>query len=252
MNIPNRNHLTQRRMDTRRIANPASQGFEKGWIAKALFCVFLLVSVLANAAERPYSVTRNDDGGYSLTIESLADNAGLGLCTITIRLLGGGADWGKRNQDGFYYWRDAIIEHPATGDFGYAWVDRKRERIYINMYWAAAPDSLVPSDVNGCYGIAEGERAAGTDADGKIKVEIAGQVIRPGEYFLDAGTSLGEALDLAVVDPAPWHAMPRRVQVRRKTDAGWQETVHDCHDGQSEGRDFILQDGDEIKVPRVL
>ena len=247
---------TRRRMERRRKTNPAFQKFAKGWIVKALFCVCLLVSPVANAAERHCSVTRNDDGGYSLTIEastqsgSLTDDAGYGPCTI--RLLGGGVNRGERDHDGFYYSMDAIIGHPAAGDFGYAWVDRKRERICINMYWAAAPDSLVSSDVNGCYEIAEGERAADTDADGKIKVEITGQVIRPGEYFLAAGASLGNALDLAVVDPAPWHAMPRRVQVRRKTDGGWQETVHDCRDGQSEGRNFILQDGDEIKVPRML
>ena len=204
-------------------------------------------SPAANAQEKHYSVTPNIDGGYTLAItpENAADSA-----PHKLRLLGPGVE--KTAPNGVYYPAMAIIDNDKTGDFGYAWIDAARERIYLNRYWMAPPDSLVPSDVNGCYEIRPPENAPAAASEGQIKVAITGEVVSPGEYALDPGATLGDLLDLAVMNPAPWRAVKQRVTVHRQTDGEDRETYHDCLTPQSPGRSFLLQDGDTIHVPQVF
>ena len=133
-------------------------------VKRLLFCAVLLVAANAWAVSRQYTVTENEDGGYTLNIVVEERHLGLtceGFCPKTrheyeIRLVGPGTDeWKARNQGGFHYPANKVVWswNRVAGDWGYAWVDRKREKIYINWYWIHAPDSLTPAKVNACYTI---------------------------------------------------------------------------------------------------
>ncbi|MBQ9344946.1 MAG: hypothetical protein IJT88_07020 [Kiritimatiellae bacterium] len=207
------------------------------------FFVLLFTALTTVASDKCYSVTPNDDGGYTLTIFPENTTA---TAPYKLRLLGPGV--GKTEPNGFYYPAMALIDNDKTGDIGYAWVDAPRERIYLNWYWIAPPDSLVPSNVNGCYEIRPPENAPAAASEGQINVTITGEVVSPGEYVLDPGATLGDLLDLAVMNPAPFRAVKKRIIVCRQTDGEDQETYHDCRTPQSPGRSFPLQDGDTIHV----
>lgn len=131
-----------------------------------LFCAVLLVAANAWAVSRQYTVTENEDGGYTLNIvvEERHWRWGLtpdGFCPKTrheweVRLEGPGEWLGKaRAQCGFHYPADKVVWswNRVAGDWGYAWVDPQREKIYINWYWIRAPDSLTSAEVNACYTI---------------------------------------------------------------------------------------------------
>ena len=68
-----------------------------------------------------------------------------------VTVIGPGSDWEYRGQDGFYYTLKDIQCDKNHWDIGYAWMDRTREHIYFNLYWASAPDALTPSGINGRY-----------------------------------------------------------------------------------------------------
>ena len=72
-----------------------------------------------------------------------------------IELKGNGKDGLYRNQPGFHYSYPDTIEckQHFSWDFGYAWVDKNYENIYINFYWVKAPDSLRDSEISGKYKI---------------------------------------------------------------------------------------------------
>ncbi|MBO7434395.1 hypothetical protein J6U76_00160 [bacterium] len=211
------------------------------------FFVLLFTALTTVASDKCYSVTPNDDGGYTLTIIPGNDT---NTVPRKLRLLGHGVE--RTDPNGFYYPAMAIIDNEKTGDIGYAWVDAPRERIYLNCYWIAPPDSLVPSNVNGCYEIRPPENAPAAAREGQINVTITGEVVSPGEYVLAPGATLGDLLDLAVMNPAPFWAAKKHVIVRRQTDGEGQETQHDCSTPQSPGRSFPLQNGDTILVPCLL
>lgn len=221
----------------------------KAALCKTIAGVFLFALLTVQARGNQYSVIQNGDGGYTLTIMVDKEEGTTAPCKL--RLLGKGRDWkDSRGQDGFYYDWTAIIEAGKTGDLGYAWVDRERERIHVNLYRVDAPNALIPSIVNGCYEIKAGESVCQTAGEGKINVKIAGEVVSPGEYALDEGSTLGDLLALASPNQAPWRSGTKRVKVCRKIGGEWEETTHDCGKEQGDGPAFILQSGDEILVPR--
>jgi len=108
-------------------------------------------------------VTQRADGGYTLTLKGQTQI----VQPITaegffpkqpiysqIELIGPGKNWKYRNQKGFYYQFPKDIEcKNSYWDIGYAWVDEKRENIYLNFYWVNSPSSLKESRINGRYKI---------------------------------------------------------------------------------------------------
>lgn len=102
-----------------------------------------------------------DDGGYTLTlggtIQSLMPITPEGFfperpINYKIILKGKGKEWSYRNQSGYFYsFPEDIEAKPQSWDMGYAWVDKKRETIYLNFYWVKSPDSLTESEINGTY-----------------------------------------------------------------------------------------------------
>lgn len=70
-------------------------------------------------------------------------------------IIGKGIDWSYRNQNGFYYSQDYIKSGNSAWNFGYAWVDKERRYLYVNLYRVASPDGTTPSDINGKYSLSE-------------------------------------------------------------------------------------------------
>ena len=93
------------------------------------------------------------------------------------------------------------------------------------------------------------EKAGGL-GPASIEVQIRGDVIRPGNYTVEEGFSLGGLLDMAepIHREDPWLRPDlRRVMLWRDVDGQRKEMRLNCTDGMP-GRDFLLQDGDEVLV----
>jgi len=110
-----------------------------------------------------HQVKKRDDGGFTIvingTIQHFIPITAEGFfpkepVNYRVELIGKGKDWSYRNQPGFYYsYPDSIKGELSSWDIGYAWVDEKKENIYLNFYWIASPDSLAKSKINGKYKI---------------------------------------------------------------------------------------------------
>ena len=91
---------------------------------------------------------------------------------------------------------------------------------------------------------------AGGLGPASIEVQIRGDVVRPGNYTVEEGFSLGGLLDMAEPMPRedPWLRPDlRHVMLWRDVDGQRKEMRLNCTDGMP-GRDFLLQDGDEVLV----
>lgn len=133
------------------------------WLSanKVLACVIgltFLTTCSVMAENKEYTVRPRADGGYSIVLTVIKrhwqpitaeDFFPKERQTYRIEIVGGGKDWTFRNQAGFYYNQDSVSCKSKSWDFGYAWVDAKRENIYLNFFWVSAPDSTTPSDING-------------------------------------------------------------------------------------------------------
>jgi hypothetical protein len=87
-------------------------------------------------------------------------------------------------------------------------------------------------------------------APASIEVRIRGDVIRPGNYTVEEGFSLGGLLDMAGPIPRedPWLRPDlRHVVLWRDIDGQRKKMRLNCKDGMP-GRDFLLHDGDEVFV----
>ncbi len=135
------------------------------WIFALLFVLFCTGCVRfgQNKNITLHWLERRTDGGYMLvlrgTVRHIQPISAEGFfpvqhvyCTITLR--GAGKDSFFRGQPGHYFsYPDDIESVEKYWDTGYAWVDKKRETIYLNFFWVTAPDSLIKSVVNGSYNI---------------------------------------------------------------------------------------------------
>ena len=116
-----------------------------------------------------HKIEKRDDGGYTLIIDGdiqhMRPITAEGFfpkqkLRFVIELKGNGKDWSYRNQPGFYYsYPDTLECKHVNGDFGYAWVDKNKENIYINFYWIKSPDSVRDSEINGKYKIQQDNTA---------------------------------------------------------------------------------------------
>jgi hypothetical protein len=114
------------------------------------------------AKDIDYKITVNSDGGYSLKITYIKRHwkpitaegfFPLERKSYAIDIIGKGKDWKYRGQNGYYYSIEDIQSNRKSWDFGYAWVDLERKYLYLNLYWVASPDDIIPSDVNGKYSL---------------------------------------------------------------------------------------------------
>ena len=123
-------------------------------------------------SSREYTVSENEDGGYTLNIA--IETRYLGFTwdgffpkqrsTHEIRLVGRGFNRQLYKMDKVHGWGD-------IGDLRWAYVDLEKKEIYINAYDIRSPDSLVPTTLNGCYKIKGHEaRKDAAPAAGATKV----------------------------------------------------------------------------------
>jgi hypothetical protein len=132
------------------------------WTAKgkafaySLILLFLTTcSVRADSKE--YTVRTRSDGGYSIEVTVTKRHwitpdgfFPKNKYSYKIEIMGGGKDWSYRGQPGYFYsQKEVLCKGGGPWDFGYVWVDAKREYIYLNLFYVSAPDSTIPSDVNG-------------------------------------------------------------------------------------------------------
>lgn len=118
--------------------------------------------------------------------------------------------------------------------------ERKKSEVTMN-------DMSICSEEHAVSALAE-------EMNGKIKVKIDGAVFHPGEYIMDEGSSLGDLMDMAEVDLSdPWTggAALQCVYVGRDIDGRRKKIRCNCKPGK-EGRNFVLQNGDEVLVDRLL
>lgn len=128
-----------------------------------LKCVFVpLLSVLCGCGldSVKYTVDETAGGGYVLHVK--AQKRHLKLLTAegmfpletgsyNIAIVGNGEDWSYKGRKGFYYSQSKIKADRGAWDYCYAWVDQRREFVYLNAYWLDPPSKMVPSNVTGRY-----------------------------------------------------------------------------------------------------
>jgi hypothetical protein len=140
------------------------------FIAKLCLIIVFIVSMikapyaLAHGCNEKldYLIEKRPDGGYKLSIKCIERS----FKPITsegffpkretfyeVAIVGKGKDLSYRKHDGYYYSIDEVISPSEVWDLGYVWVDKKRENIFLNLYWLSTPDGLTKSKLYGKYKI---------------------------------------------------------------------------------------------------
>jgi len=118
------------------------------------------LSSVCFAQNTKYKIQKRADGGYNIEISynkqllypfTVEGAFPKDVRNYSIELIGKGKDWSYKNQRGFYYSKKEIPNMPE--DLGYAWVDSKRENIYLNFYAVKSPDKIIPAVINGKYSV---------------------------------------------------------------------------------------------------
>jgi len=132
-------------------------------LGNAVALIYLLFKTDGYFPSTPdYSMTSRSDGGYSLKIRGhrrswipITAEGPFPLQSVfgDIELIGPGKNWYYRGQNGFYYDLSNITSNHVYWEYGYAWVDSKREHIYLNLYWAVGPNGSLKSEFSGKYDI---------------------------------------------------------------------------------------------------
>jgi hypothetical protein len=145
---------------------------EKRLLLKRILCIwaipiFLFITIIlirdsSMADSKNYSVTKKNDGGYTLSI-SYSKRIWKPITaegifpkeegSYELNLIGKGEDWSSEGEPGFFYSLDKIESKKAHWEVGFAWVDKERSAIYLNLYWVSPPDKLMPMAINGTYKI---------------------------------------------------------------------------------------------------
>lgn len=109
-----------------------------------------------------YAVTGIEGGGYLLQVNlqkrHLKVLTAEGMFPVEtgsyrITVLGEGHDWSFKGRNGYYYSPSEVKSDRRAWDYCYAWVDSRREFLYLNAYWLDPPNRMVPSNVAGRYAL---------------------------------------------------------------------------------------------------
>jgi len=129
------------------------------------FFTIVLSTLNAHAGVDEFTASKRADGGYNLNIKYSKRHwkpiTAEGFFPIEkrsyiIEIPGKGEKWNNRNQKGTFYSITDIFSNSKDWDIGYAWVDDEGKNLYLNFFWVAAPDNLIPSDINGKYELSDG------------------------------------------------------------------------------------------------
>ena len=127
-----------------------------------IFIILTEIDTMAN--EKQYTVENRLDGGYTITLtinkrhwkpftaEGFFPRQRI---HFVIEIIGEGKNWSKNKQEGYFYPTEYVISKGKAWDFGYAWIDLEKKTLYLNFFWASAPNDIIPSDVNGKYKLCE-------------------------------------------------------------------------------------------------
>ncbi len=114
------------------------------------------------ANNKMYSITTREDGGYTIIINTskrlLVPLTSEGIFpkiekNYQIDLIGKGKDWKHRGHEGYFYSIEKMESKYIKLDVGYAWIDKERKTLYINIYFVEIPDKIISADINGVYEI---------------------------------------------------------------------------------------------------
>lgn len=124
------------------------------------FIIVILISSESMASNIKYTITEREDGGYTIIINT--SKRLLKMITAEgffpkiekgykIELIGNGQDWKHRGYEGYFYSIEKMKSKQIKLDVGYAWVDKERKYLYLNIYFAELPDKIISSEINGMY-----------------------------------------------------------------------------------------------------
>ena len=114
------------------------------------------------AETKEYSVIKRGDGGYTLSItyskRIWKPITAEGIFpkekgNYELNLIGAGEDWSNEGEPGFFYSLDKIESKKPHWEVGFAWVNKDRTVIYLNLFWVSPPNKLMPMAINGEYNI---------------------------------------------------------------------------------------------------
>jgi hypothetical protein len=126
------------------------------------FITLLLMRDTCMAETKQYSVNKRDDGGYTLSI-SYSKRIWKPITAegifpkeegnYELNLIGAGEDWSKEGEPGFFYSLEKIESKKTHWEVGFAWVNKDRSVVYLNLFWVSPPNKLMPMVINGEYNI---------------------------------------------------------------------------------------------------
>lgn len=131
-------------------------------------CVVLLAfSCGCGLDDVTYTAAGIDGGGYLLQVNvqkrHLKVFTAEGMFPLEkgsyrITVFGEGHDWSFKGRKGYYYSPEEVKSDQRAWDYCYAWVDSRREFLYLNAYWLDPPNRMVSSNVAGKYALRGEER----------------------------------------------------------------------------------------------
>jgi hypothetical protein len=125
-----------------------------------IYVLAIVSSIGCGRAKMTYTLAAIEGGGYELNVHyerrqlRLVSPEGmfpLETGTYKITVFGEGKDWGFKGRRGYYYSDSEVTSDQRAWDYCHAWVDEKRQFLYINAYWIDPPDRMIPSNVAGRY-----------------------------------------------------------------------------------------------------
>lgn len=124
--------------------------------------IFFLMKDICMAEIKKYSVNKRDDGGYTVSIRYSKriwkPITAEGIFpkekgSYELNLIGTGEDWSSEGEPGFFYSLENIKSKKTHWEVGFAWVNKDRSVIYLNLFWVSPPNKLMPMAINGEYKI---------------------------------------------------------------------------------------------------
>lgn len=128
----------------------------------AFFSVIILVRGTCMADAKNYAISERADGGDAISISYSKrvwkPKTAEGVFpqetgTYELNLVGKGEDWSGEGEPGSFYPLSKIESRKTHWEVGFAWVDKDRSLIYLNLFWVSPPDKLEPMAINGVYKI---------------------------------------------------------------------------------------------------
>lgn len=126
------------------------------------YVLMMLLVVGCGCDEVKYTVASVEGGGYVLHVKvqrrRLHPMSAEGMFPVEtgsykIEIAGKGEDWSYIGREGVFYRQEEVMCDRTAWEYCYAWVDQRRDFLYLNAYWIVPPNKLVRSSVAGKYAL---------------------------------------------------------------------------------------------------